>query len=191
VPPGSSPECEPGGVAEYVLGQRCDGLDDVLAAIEHEEHSLLAQKREDDRQRVLRNCHETQLGREHAGEEPRIFDGRKVEEVNGSLKFGEHAVRQCQGDGSFADPTGTDDRYETLLFQLSGELTNDIVATDDQQWLARQLRRSRGCIARSRTRSCPGHLAGKAVAPARYVCDVSTKRLFIAKLLAQSGHMNT
>ena len=25
-----------GGVSEYVLGQRRDGLDDVLAAIEHE-----------------------------------------------------------------------------------------------------------------------------------------------------------
>ena len=34
---------------------------------------------------------------------------REIEEVNGPLKFGKHAVRQCQGDGSFAYPTCPDD----------------------------------------------------------------------------------
>src|SRR5438552_11888729 len=67
---------------------------------------------------------------------------------------------------------------------------NDIVATDDQQLLARQLRRSRECIARSRTRSCPGHLSGKAVAPARYVCDVTICRSSNAEALAQGSHVN-
>ena len=76
-----------GGIPEYVFGQGCDGFDDVFAAVEHEEHSLLAQKREDDRQWLLRNCHQTQLGCEHAREQPRIFEGREIEEMNRPLKL--------------------------------------------------------------------------------------------------------
>jgi hypothetical protein len=48
-----------GGVTEYVFGQSRDCLDDVLAAIEHEQQSLLAQKCQDERQWLVRNRHET------------------------------------------------------------------------------------------------------------------------------------
>src|SRR5260370_25366574 len=112
-----------GGVTEYVFGQSRDCLDDVLAAIEHEQQSLLAQKCQNARQWLVRNRHETQLRGEHTGEEPWVFEGREVEEVNGSLKITQHSVRKCQGDGRLADPACPDDRDETLLFQSDGELT--------------------------------------------------------------------
>ena len=51
--------------------------------------------RQDNRQRLLRNRHETQLGGKQTREQPRIFDGREIEEVNGPLKFGKQSVRQC------------------------------------------------------------------------------------------------
>src|SRR5579862_609049 len=121
-----------GGVTEDVLGQGCDGLNDVFAAVEYQEYSLLAQMREDDRQWLLRNRHKTQLRCKRAHEQPRIFEGCKIEEVNSSLKFDEQTVRQVQGDGGFANPACPDDRYETVLFEVGGELTNDIVATDDE-----------------------------------------------------------
>ena len=84
-----------GGIAEYVLGQSRDGLDEVLAAIEYQQHSLLAQMRQDNRQRLVRNRRETQLGGKQTREQPRIFDGPEIEEVNGPLKFGKQSVRQC------------------------------------------------------------------------------------------------
>ena len=84
-----------GGPAEQVLGQGRDGLDEVLAAIEHQERSLLAQMGQDNRQRLVRNRHETQLGRQQTRDQSGIFDGPEIEEVNGALKFGKHSVCQC------------------------------------------------------------------------------------------------
>src|SRR6266849_6557695 len=83
-----------GGVAEYSLGQGRDCPNDVLAAIEHEQQSLLAQKCQDERQWLVRNRRETQVGCQHTGEEPRVFEGCEVEEVNGSVKFTKHSVRK-------------------------------------------------------------------------------------------------
>jgi hypothetical protein len=109
-----------GSIAEDTFDQSRSALDDVLATVEDEEHSLLAQRREYERKLLGCDRHETQLRRKDARKQLRIIDGRKVEEVNGSLEFGNQAVSQCQSDGCFAYPTCTDDRYETLLFYLSG-----------------------------------------------------------------------
>ena len=84
-----------GRVAEYVLGQRRDRLDEVLAAIEHQQHALLAQMRQDHRQRLLRHRHQTQLGSQQTCRQPRVLDGPEIEEVHRVLKVGKHSVCQC------------------------------------------------------------------------------------------------
>src|ERR1700756_3066472 len=48
-------------VAEYVLCQRGHGLDDVLAAIEHQQHTSLAKECQDDREGILRNYGEPEV----------------------------------------------------------------------------------------------------------------------------------
>src|ERR1700687_5487841 len=108
------------GVAEYIFGQRRDCPDYVLAVIEHQQQSLLAQKCQNVRQRLVRN--QAQMGCERTREQSRVLDGREVEKVDGSLKFRKQSVRQCQDDGRLADPARADDRYETLLFQAGSEL---------------------------------------------------------------------
>ena len=179
-----------GRVAKYALGQSRDGLDEVLAAIEHQQHALLAQMRQDNRQRLVRNRHETQLGGKQTREQPRIFDGREIKEVNGPLKFGKQSVRQCQGDGGFAYPACPDDRYEALLFQQGGELTNRSVASHHEQGLPRQLRRSRACLSWRRLSLRPGNLSRKAVALAGNICNVADRGVPIAESLAKGGNVN-
>ncbi len=196
------PQCLPardqdvnlGGVAEYVLGQRRDGLDEMLAAIEHQQRSLLAQMRQDNRQRLVRNRHKTQLGRQQTRDQSGILDGPEIEEVNGALKVGKQSVRQCQGDGRLAYSTCPDDRYKAVLFQQGGELTNRWVASHHDQGLPRQLRGSRGGrrgFFRRRLSLClrPGHPSGKAVAAAGNIGDVVDRGVRIAEPLAKGGNV--
>src|ERR1700734_1820542 len=75
-------------VAEYLLGKSRDAFDDMLTAIEHQEHALLAQERQNYRQRLLRIRRQAHLGCKQTREQPCIFDGREIEEVNGPLKLG-------------------------------------------------------------------------------------------------------
>jgi hypothetical protein len=115
-------------VAEDRLGETRSAPDEMLAAIEDKERSLLTKGFEDEREFPLCDRGETQVRGEHAGKQPRICEGRKVEEVNGSPKFGEQAVSQRVSDGRFAYTARTDNRYEAVSLQLGDELSKSMIA---------------------------------------------------------------
>jgi hypothetical protein len=70
------------GVTEQFLRQCSHRFDEVLAAVEQQQHAPLAQQCEDSWNRILRNDGEPKLGGERSRHQLLILDGREVKEMD-------------------------------------------------------------------------------------------------------------
>src|ERR1700716_1074429 len=176
---------------ENTLGQRGRRLDDMLAVVEHQEHPLIANKGEEILDRTVGIDREAQRRRDRAGDERRLIECPKIDEMNRAAKLTMLGMSDRYRYGRLADAARPDDRHEALAKQLFANRLDGFVASHHPQQASGQLggsvcnaalsKRRRGC------RASNGR--NEAIAATRDIGHVADAGMTIAEDLPKRGDM--
>ncbi len=98
--------------------QRRHSIDDVLAAVENQQHASLAEKGQKGSGSGVRADGRSQCRRDEVLHERGIAQRAQINEMNGPLDLSENATGNRHRDGRFSDAARADDREETLGHQF-------------------------------------------------------------------------
>ena len=180
-----------GCLAEDARGQSCHRFDQVLAGIEDQETSLVAQVSDQSGGRIVGLDGQPQHGGHGRGHQVAVVQHAQVDEEHGPRESLDQVMADRHRDRRLADPAGTDDRDQACSVQPSRKPENIVVAPDHPDGTGGQVavgearRRCRllGQLARLHDRR------HEAVASPGQGLDVACAVLPIAERLAQAGHV--
>jgi hypothetical protein len=129
-----------GRAFENLFGHDGGGFHHMLATIQNQQHFLVAQMRDQRRDRVVGPRRHAECGHDRAGQQFRIADRSEIDEADIVAK-GRH-LRGCERkrDRGLADATGPDQRHEAPLRQLGCERRHDVFASDHTRKRGRNVR---------------------------------------------------
>ncbi|MGY4299652.1 hypothetical protein ACVWXN_007747 [Bradyrhizobium sp. i1.4.4] len=119
--------------------QRRRGGDDMLAIIQDQQHPLVAEMREQCRQRIVGLRRQAQHQQDRGDHEIGIAERGEVDEMRGIGESLEQVVRDRHRNGGLADAARADDRDEVRADELVGDGGDRIVAPDHPLQPVRQL----------------------------------------------------
>jgi hypothetical protein len=97
-----------------LLGKRRRTLDHMLAAIEDQQHTPIAQEADQTGSRIAGSNGQSKRQGHRARYERRIIDRAKVDEANATSKLFKQSMTNRNGHSGFADSTGSGDSYESF-----------------------------------------------------------------------------
>ena len=178
---------------EDTLGQRCHDFDDVLAAVEDQQHSLVAKCRDDAGSGIAGLNQQPEPGSDRGGDEKRIVDRPEIEKMHGAGKLRQQFVADGYRNGTLADSARSDDGHEALGPQLLRYLADGLAASHHPCQTRRQTGRRIEPRARRNCRSRfirPDDRRDKAIASSRQRSHVPCVRLAARECLAESCDMH-
>ena len=110
--------------------QRRDRLNQMLASVEDQKHSLVAQIGDQAGRRVVALNRQPQHGGDRRGDQSRIAQHAEINEQHGARKGIDQMMSDRDGDRGFADAANAHDADKPGGGQSSRELENVIVAPD-------------------------------------------------------------
>src|SRR5258706_7355521 len=94
---------------EDALRQRSNRLDQMLAAVEHQQHAPVAQESGKRSSWIIEIDRQTHCRRDPVGNERRTTQWPEVNVMGCAVEGGEHAMADRDGNSGFSDPARTDD----------------------------------------------------------------------------------
>jgi len=102
------------------LRRQCrNGIDEMLASVENEQHSLAAEISDQGRCRVIRPNRQSHQRSDRRGHQTRIAQHAQVDDHDGVLERLDQVVPDSNSHGGFADATNPDDADEAGSHEMS------------------------------------------------------------------------
>ncbi len=178
-----------GCVFEYSLGKDAGGLDEVLAAVQDQQHLPVPQMHHQRRHHIIKRLDDTERCRNGSRKGCRIGHGGEVDEAGAIAECRRLRTRERQRNRCLADPARPRHRYETPLRQFGSDRRHDVITSDH----AREQSRNASHSLRGDGLGWPfggvgifvGHWSDELVAAARDVRDEPLLRRAVTKNFAQ------
>ena len=169
-------------------------LDHVLATVEDEKQTPVAQKIDDAVCRIGMVHDQPERRSDGTCDKRRVFQRAQIEKAHLTIERCPHVMGQRDGDGCLADPAGTSERDEALAQQSARQFLQYVLPSDHPLQTMRERNRRRSlrdarCV-RCRCRHVALHGSDKAIAAARHVRDIARTLLAVAERLAKFGDVN-
>ena len=172
--------------------QRGDRVDEVFAGVEDQKNSLVPQKYNQARPRIVGLDRQPQHGGDAGGHQLGITQHSKIDEQHGAREGFGQVMSNGHRNRGLADAAGADDGDKARRGQLRRQLENVVIPADHSAQAVGKIgvRKIGGGGRSIFTRSCsPRDRRDEAIAPSRKSRDVSRAILSIAQRLAQARHV--
>ena len=116
--------------ADDAFGQCCRNADHVLAAVEHEEDLVVANKGQQTNERVLGLQHEPERRRNRCRHELRIGQRSQINEEDRVMESINQRMSDGDCHGRFSDTAGTDDADKAPHLKLLRQGSNGVISAD-------------------------------------------------------------
>jgi hypothetical protein len=182
-----------GSFAEQTLSQRRYGLDDMFAAVENQENSLVGKECQQPRQRVLCLLEASGCCGDGRNHKRSVLESTEINEADRVAKIGRHAVGDRNSHRGFAHSARSHDADKPPRRDLRAQVVDHFVAANHPLQACGQGResdapgRSIGKLAASRRAL---DWCNKAIAPAGYISDVARAVSTVTERSAEAGNMD-
>ena len=177
-----------GAPLENFLDQISHCVEDVLAAVEHQQHPLVLQECNQVGDWMFGTNTETERRRERTCHQPRTSQRSQVNEPNSAVVRCEKLFGDGDGHRGFSDPARPDDRDELSLPQPIREGSHDVGAANHAREERRQVMIALGGSRRNSRRLlrvCREHRCNEPIAATNLVDNVACTRLTVPEQFAE------
>ena len=169
--------------AVQALCQRRDGVNDMLAVVEHQQNPAIGQKSPKTGERILRHYGDAQYSSYSAGDEARTGDDAQVDEIYCSPEFIEQRVSDRDSHSRLAHAAWAYHADKPPGEQACRQRLDGVIAANH----VGQSRRQRSRPRRRRLCCLANNRCDEAIATPRHVRDVADSALAIAERFAQAS----
>lgn len=125
--------------AQDAFAERRNGVEQVLAVVDHQQHLPLAQEARQAGHRFAVVQRQVEEGRQVAGDHLRVVERRQVQQADAVAVLADQLFGDPQGHGGLADAAGADQGDETLARQLPHHIVHQHLAADQAGAAHRQV----------------------------------------------------
>ena len=143
--PAGRQDVDPRHAGENRRRQAGRRLDDMLAIVEQQQHSLVSKTSDQPGKRILGADFQAEHRRNRARHQARVAERRQIGQPHAVFVIGDHALGDGEGDRRLADTTRPDDRHQALARQSRHERRHRFLAADHSSRRERQIVRQRDC----------------------------------------------